>query len=150
MNSPITSSCIAVDLEKQRVLLTKRLIRVRSVRCFRWGRIAPRGAARAQVLRSAARRGPVSGRAAYSRPPLAAASAESEGPNLPISRRERVRVLGGSVFMTDPTLGCHTTGLSSGVGGEAASEWASLILVHHPIPYSRSASRLLPLCFQEF
>src|SRR5215813_13193393 len=35
MNSPITISCIWTDLEKHIVLLTKRLIRVRSVRCLR-------------------------------------------------------------------------------------------------------------------
>ena|SRR5437879_418767 len=44
------------------------------------GRIAPRGAARAQGPRSAARSVPLSGCAAISRRPLEAASAESEGP----------------------------------------------------------------------
>ena len=56
------------------------------------GRIAPRGAARAQVPRSAARRVPVSGCAACSRQPLEAARVESEGPFSPISRREPVCV----------------------------------------------------------
>src|SRR2546425_7317723 len=63
------------------------------------GRIAPRGAARAQVPRSAARRVPVSGCAASSRQPLAAASAESEGPFWPINRRERVCVSWGGGFI---------------------------------------------------
>lgn len=31
-------------------------------------------------------------------------------------------IRGGSVFLPDLTLGCNTTGLSSGVGGQAASE----------------------------
>jgi hypothetical protein len=35
MNSPITVSCSWTDCEKQIVFLTKRLIRVRSVRCLR-------------------------------------------------------------------------------------------------------------------
>src|SRR5262252_4923507 len=34
-NKPMTMSCICVDFEKQMVLRTKRLMRVRSVRCFR-------------------------------------------------------------------------------------------------------------------
>jgi hypothetical protein len=51
------------------------------------GRRAPRGAARAQAPRSAARRVPVSGCAASSRQSLAAASVESEGPQSPLSRR---------------------------------------------------------------
>jgi hypothetical protein len=34
-NKPMTMSCICVDLEKQIVLRTKRLIRVRNVRCLR-------------------------------------------------------------------------------------------------------------------
>jgi hypothetical protein len=34
MNSPITMSCICGNLEKQILFLAKRLIRVRSVRCF--------------------------------------------------------------------------------------------------------------------
>ena len=59
------------------------------------GRIAPRGAARAQGPRSAARRVPLSGCAASSRQPLAAASAESEGPKSPIIRRERAACFGG-------------------------------------------------------
>src|ERR1700754_4003900 len=35
MNKPMTISCSSGDLEKQIVFLTKRLIRVRSVRCLR-------------------------------------------------------------------------------------------------------------------
>jgi hypothetical protein len=35
MNKPMTRSCICVDFEKQIVLRTRRLIRVRSVRCLR-------------------------------------------------------------------------------------------------------------------
>jgi hypothetical protein len=91
------------------------------------GRIAPRGAARAQVPRSAARRVAGSGWAARSRPPLAAASAESEGPKSPIIRRERAAGFGGASVRTAPPLRCHTPILSSGVRrGEAASERASL------------------------
>jgi len=59
---------------------------------FLRGRIAPRGAARAQGPRSAARRVPLSGSAARSRQPLEAASAESEGPSSPMIRRDRVCV----------------------------------------------------------
>src|SRR5262249_43836527 len=67
------------------------------------GRIAPRGAARAQGPRSAARRVPCSGgaaeaRAPRGRPPRAAARAESEGPFLPIIRRERVCVSWGGAI----------------------------------------------------
>ena len=35
MNSPITTSCITIDLEKQIVLRANRLIRVLNVRCLR-------------------------------------------------------------------------------------------------------------------
>src|SRR5436190_19300209 len=81
------------------------------------GRIAPRGAARAQGPRSAARRVPLSGWAARSRQPRAAASAESEGPIWPIIRRERAAGFGGRVLMTALLLCCNTAGLSSRGGG---------------------------------
>src|SRR5215510_6574146 len=64
-----------------------------------------------------------------SRPPRAAASAESEGPNSPIIRRERAAGFGGGASVrTTPPLRCSTTLLSSGVRrGGAASERASLL-----------------------
>jgi hypothetical protein len=34
-NKPMTTSCFAVDLEKQMVLRARRLVPVRNVRCFR-------------------------------------------------------------------------------------------------------------------
>src|SRR5262245_58994220 len=59
-----------------------------------------------------------------SRPPLAAASAESEGPKSPIIRRERAAGFGGRVVRTAPPLRCNTASLSFGVrrGEAAASE----------------------------
>src|SRR5712692_10076395 len=63
----------------------------------------------AQAPRSAARRVPVSGCAASSRQPLEAASAESEGPFWPISRRERVCVFWGAGFFTSSPAPCCDT-----------------------------------------
>src|SRR5262247_4919156 len=60
-----------------------------------------------------------------SRPPLAAASAESEGPKSPIIRRERAAGFGGDkIVRTAPLLRCNTTSLSFDVrrGEAAASE----------------------------
>src|SRR5262245_53189651 len=63
-----------------------------------------------------------------SRPPLAAASAESEGPKSPIIRRERAAGFGGDkIVRTAPLLRCNTTSLSFDVrrGEAAASELPS-------------------------
>src|SRR5215475_5390764 len=60
-----------------------------------------------------------------SRPPLAAASAESEGPKSPIIRRERAAGFGGDrIVRTAPPLRCNTTSLSFDArrGEAAASE----------------------------
>src|SRR5215510_4588878 len=71
-----------------------------------------------------------------SRPPLAAASAESEGPKSPIIRRERAAGFGGDrIVRTAPPLRCNTTSLSFDArrGEAAASELpSSPVFVNRP------------------